>query len=65
MNTTQTVFAILAAFAFVIPFFFWGFIRFLDKQTRTAVNWHKTAKIIVFISCLVLFILFIILAIFL
>lgn len=64
LTSTQIIFCIIAGIFFSIPFLFWMGLRFYYKVTGNIILWHKKAKIIVFVVCLILFITFILLAIF-
>lgn len=64
MTKMQMIFGLISGLMFVAPFFFWGFIRFWDKQNRKVVSWHKAAILFGFIIGAFLFTLFLLLAIF-
>lgn len=59
---TELILATISGIFFVIPFFIWGIIRFIDKQKRDAIYWKKTALIFSFSICYTIGVILIILA---
>jgi len=61
----STAFIILTIISFVIPFFLWTGIRFIERNNQTIYGWSRKAIGTSFAVCIPLVILFICLAIFL
>ncbi|WP_027062952.1 hypothetical protein [Mesoplasma seiffertii] len=59
------ILASVAGFFFVIPFFVWGVVRFVDKQKQRVLYWKKPLLIWTFLGCFLIGLILILLAIFL